>query len=82
MMRYDLETVREFTVIGIIDLKEDKTCIIPVDPFWSDDYEIIEGIEKTASNFNIDEIVLIAGYEVEHDVNGEVIIKDGVVIGM
>ena len=64
MMRYDLETVREFTVIGIIDLKEDKTCIIPIDPFWSDDYEIIEGIEKTVSNFNTDEIVLIAGYEV------------------
>ena len=82
MMRYDLETVREFTVIGIIDLKEDKTCIIHVDPFWSDDYEIIEGIEKTVSNFNTDEIVLIAGYEVEHDVNGEAIIKDGVVIGM
>ena len=83
MMKYDLETVREFTIIAIRDIKEDKTCIIPVDPFWSDDYEIIEGIEKTASNFNYrDEIVLIAGYEVEHDANGEVNIKDAVVIGM
>ena len=83
MMRYDLEEVREFSVIGIRDLKENRTCIIPVEPFWDDDYEIIEAIEKTAWNFNYtDDIVLIGGYEVEHDVNGEVIIKDAVVIGM
>ena len=34
MMKYDLETVREFTIIAIRDIKEDKTCIIPVDSFY------------------------------------------------